>query len=200
MKDIFWKETYKNDKVSTFGNPSGEVKLICDELDENSDILDMGCGDGRHSIFLAEKGYNVDAFDISTDAISKINRISAESNIKINTYVKSVDEFEFKKKYDLIISHGLFQFISKEIRDDTIRKMKENTKDGGYNIIAVFTDSIELPEDLKPYLIGVFKEGEIKNYYNDWQIQSFETYIFEDEHEGGIRHKHAINKIVAKKS
>lgn len=77
--------------------------------------------------------------------------------------------------------------------------MKENTKCGGYNIIAVFTDVNEPPKDLKPYLIGIFKEEEIKQYYKDWIVEEFQTYTFEDEHENNIKHRHAINKIIAMK-
>ena len=40
---------------------------------------------------------------------------------------------------------------------------------------------------------------EIKDYYKNWQIEMFESRKFNDEHENGIKHCHAMNKIVAKK-
>ncbi|SHI02760.1 Tellurite resistance protein TehB [Clostridium collagenovorans DSM 3089] len=107
--------------------------------------------------------------------------------------------YVFSEKYDLIIAHGILQFIKKNDRDKFIKYMKANTKHSGYNVIAVFTDTIELPKDLEKHLIGIFKEEEIKSYYDDWEIEMFESYIFEDEHENGLRHSHAINKIVARK-
>lgn len=155
--------------------------------------------EGRNSIYLAEKGFNVDAFDISEAGIKKLKNLSVNKTLNINAWVQNVEDYVFEKKYNLIISHGLFQFISKEVRDSTIEKMKENTKCGGYNIIVVFTDVNEPPEDLKPYLIGIFKEEGIKQYYKDWIIEEFQTYTFEDEHENNIKHIHAINKIIVMK-
>lgn len=198
MEDIFWEKSYENVEINTFGDASKEVKMVIDKIPENCDVLDMGCGDGRHSLYLAQKGFNVDAFDISENGINKLNTLAKNNNLKINAWVEGVEDFIFKKKYDLIIAHGLFQFIKKDIRDKAIKEMKNATNMGGYNIIAVFTDVIELPKDMSPYLIGIFKDGEIKDYYSDWIIEDFQTYIFEDEHENNIKHNHAINKLIVK--
>ncbi|MBQ3498465.1 MAG: hypothetical protein IJA87_04965 [Clostridia bacterium] len=77
--------------------------------------------------------------------------------------------------------------------------LKKWTKANGYNIIALFTDEEPVPEDLKDVMVGVFKNGEIKEYYYDWEIKLFENKKFNDEHENGIKHCHALNKIVAQK-
>ncbi len=45
----------------------------------------------------------------------------------------------------------------------------------------------------------VFKNEEIKDYYKEWEIKMFESKKFSDEHENGIKHRHAMNMIVAKK-
>ena len=47
------------------------VELLMDELDLNtcSRILDLGCGRGRHSINLNQKGYTVKGIDLSEQAI-----------------------------------------------------------------------------------------------------------------------------------
>lgn len=199
MKDIFWEKSYENNSIKTFGNPSKEVELLANKISKNSFVLDMGCGDGRHSLYLAEKGFYVDAFDISKNGINKLNILASKNNLKINAWTEEIETFIFKKQYDVIIAHGLFQFIKKDVREKVIKEMKNQTKKGGYNVIAVFTDIIELPQDMKPYLIGIFKEGEIKEYYKDWVIEDFQTYVFEDEHENNIKHKHAINKLIVRK-
>lgn len=200
MKEVFWEKSYKDEKLSAFGKPSKEVEELTAKLSKGSSILDIACGDGRHAVFLAQNGFQVDAFDISHNGIDKLKRIATENDIKLNAWVEDVRNFKFIKEYDVIISHGLFQFIKKDLREKVISDMKEHTKTGGYNILAVFTNTLELPEDLAPHMIGVFKEGEIREYYKDWIIEDFQSYVFEDEHENDIRHTHAINKLVVKKS
>ncbi len=195
----FWENEYLNKEKSTFGNPSKEVEDIVSLLPKGAKILDVGCGDGRHSLYLATLGFQVDAFDISESAINKIDYLKEQNNLNINTYVCDVLEFEFKYKYDLIIVHGVLQFIEREKQPKIIELLKNWTEVNGYHIIALFTDEEPVPEDLEDVMVGVFKNGEIKDYYSEWEIRMFESYKFNDEHENGIKHCHALNKVVAKK-
>lgn len=195
----FWEKEYLNKERSTFGNPSKEVEDIVPLLPNGAKILDVGCGDGRHSLYLVGLGFQVDAFDISQNAINKINYLKELSDLNINTYVCDVLEFEFKHKYDLIIVHGVLQFIKREKQPEIIELLKNGTNVNGYHIVALFTDEEPVPEDLKDVMVGVFKNEEIKDYYNEWEIKMFESYKFNDEHENGIKHCHALNKIVARK-
>lgn len=195
----FWENEYLNKERSTFGNPSKEVEDIVSLLPNEVKILDVGCGDGRHSLYLAGLGFQVDAFDISQNAINKINYLKELSGLNINTYVCDALEFEFKHKYDLIIVHGVLQFIEREKQPEILELLKKWTNVNGYHIVALFTDEEPVPEDLKDVMVGVFKNEEIKDYYNEWEIKMFESYKFNDEHENGIKHCHALNKIIARK-
>lgn len=120
-------------------------------------------------------------------------------NLTINTSVCDILEYDFKHGYDLIIIHGVLQFIAKDKQPIIIELLKKRTNTNGYHIIALFTDEELIPDDLKDVMVGVFKEGEIQNYYKDWETIMFQSTKFHDEHEGGIKHYHAMNKIITKK-
>ncbi|MBR4878809.1 MAG: methyltransferase domain-containing protein [Clostridia bacterium] len=195
----FWEEEYLNIKRSVFGKQSKEVEEIVPLLKKDARILDAGCGDGRHAAYLASLGFCVDAFDISENAVNKLKFIKEKDRLNINIWVCDMDDFEFMYEYDLIIVHGVLQYIAKEKQQGIIEKLKRYTAQGGYNIIAVFTDEEPIPDDLKDAMVGVFREGEIKKYYADWETVMFQSYKFNDEHENGLKHCHALNKIIAKK-
>ena len=63
----------------------------------------------------------------------------------------------------------------------------------------MITDEISPTFDIAPYAEGMATEGEIKLMYEDWEILQFLSYTFEEEHENVPRHKHASNKLVARK-
>ena len=200
MKKPFWEETYGNKNMKTFGEPSFEIIELSEIIPEGSLVLDMGCGDGRNSGFLAEKGFNVEAFDISETGINRLKEITEEKKIKINAWVEDLVEFKFSKFYDVIITHGVLHLLEREVWAKLINEMKTYTNPGGVNIVAVFTDEIEPPEDLAPFTKGLFKEGELAELYSDWEIKLFQSYVFEDEHGEGLKHTHPVNKIVAIKN
>ena len=45
-------------------------------------VVDVGCGRGRHSITLAERGYDVTGLDLSPQAIEKASRIASERELQ----------------------------------------------------------------------------------------------------------------------
>ncbi|MBP1775532.1 MAG: hypothetical protein H6Q86_1538, partial [candidate division NC10 bacterium] len=48
-------------------------------------------------------------------------------------------------------------------------------------------------------MLGLFREGELLEQYAGWRIALHRSYVLEDEHPGGIRHRHPVNKIVAQR-
>ncbi|MBR6619053.1 MAG: methyltransferase domain-containing protein [Clostridia bacterium] len=201
MKIPFWEKAFKKDNTFLFGSePNKTIVEFKNEFNKSGSVLDVGCGDGKNSIYLAKQGFNdIDAFDVSETAIEKVKRLCKKHNIEINAGVQSLDEFEFKKQYDLVLSFGVFHFVEKEKWKDFIIKAKENTKPGGIHIIQLFNDNIEPSPDIAPFAVGMAKDGEIKELYQDWEVLQYLSYEFEEEHPGVPLHKHASNKLVVRK-
>ena len=73
----FWEQTYRNDRADTFGRPSSEIVSLSERLPAGASVLDAGCGEGRNARFLAARGFQVDAFDVSAAGIDKLVRMAA---------------------------------------------------------------------------------------------------------------------------
>jgi len=198
-KKPFWEKAYKDASISTFGKQSDEFNRLVKKLPQGAKVLDLGAGEGKNAIFLAEKGFDVTAVNVSEAGMKKLEKLAKEKGVKIKTIVQDIREFKFKEQYDLIISHGCLNLIERKEWQKLIVRIRENTKQGGYNVILVFTDKIEPSKDLKEFITGLFREGEIFGLYSDWEITEQKSYVFNDKHPGGIRHTHSVNKIVAKK-
>ena len=66
--------------------------------------LDVACGAGRNSIFLAQAGFQVDAIDISSEGLRKARQLAESQELSINWIAHDLDRaFQFDTDYDLII-------------------------------------------------------------------------------------------------
>jgi tellurite methyltransferase len=196
----FWEQTYADIDAITFKKgPTSDVAEFYNIFNDNSIVLDVGCGEGRNSVFLAEQGHRVDAFDISVNGIEKARLIAKIKNAEVNFFVQNLGEFQFTKDYDVIISHGVLHLPEKIIRDRFIEKMQKFTKIGGYNVIGVFTNRLPATVDNAPFTKSLFAVGELPQKYDAWEIVHHLEGTFKDTHPGDIHHEHAFERIIAKK-
>ena len=201
MEVPFWEETYKDDTVFTFGNqPNQSITAIENLLDKSGRVLDVGCGDGKNSLYLAKQGFrNIEAFDLSVNAIEKLRRLAVAHSLEINAWTDNLCSFSFEKEYSLIMSFGTLHFVSKNDWHNFIMKSKKATAVGGFHIMQLFTNQLPPSPDIAPFAIGMADDGEIRKLYEDWEIIDFRSYVFEDEHPNVPRHLHASNKITARR-
>lgn len=201
MKIQVWEDSYNDDSVSTFGDsPNSWLIEYFEYFDKTWRLLDVGCGDGIDSLYLANNGFkNIDAFDISKNAINKMARLAKANNLQVNGWAQDINEYKFDRSYDFIMSFGTLHFLKKEARTKFLKKSKDNTSIGGINIIQILTDELPATPDIAPYAIGMAKDGELKELYNDWEIIKFISYITTHEHFGVPMHSHSCNKIFARR-
>jgi tellurite methyltransferase len=196
----FWEASFSQlDAVNTFGEPAEELVSLAGLLPAGAKVLDIGCGEGRNALYLAEQGLHVTAIDVSAAGIAKLKHFADQKGLCVTAEVRDMKRYVFTDKYDLIVAHGSLHLIEREHWTSLFREMKANTKMGGYNVVVIFTDSLPPPDDLKDFHVGLFREGELFDFYKDWRIVEKQSYVLHDEHPGNIKHQHPINKLVAQK-
>lgn len=196
----FWEQTYADMDVSTFcKGPTVDVNEFYHIFPKNSSVLDVGCGEGRNSIFMAKLGNRVDAFDISQNGIMKAKKLAEQAGVSVNYFCCDLETFIFEKEYDVILSHGVLHLPYKDVRDKFIANMQTNTKIGGYNVIGIFTNRLPATPDNAPYTHSLFDVGELLDKYKDWEIIHHNEGTFTDSHPGDIHHEHAFERIIAKR-
>ena len=73
---------------------------------KKGEILDIACGDGRNSIYLARLGYVVHAIDFSEEALNRLNYFAEKENLNIETQLVDLSKNNFLNNlynYDAII-------------------------------------------------------------------------------------------------
>jgi tellurite methyltransferase len=160
---------------------------------------DVGCGDGRNALPLAAAGLLVDAVDVSEPGIAKLKRRAAEAGLTVNAWVQDLRQLEPAGTYDLIVCHGVLHFLPMADSAAALRTLQGATAPGGWNVVTVFTTRVAVPPDMISFTPGPFTEGELARRYEGWEVARRDAYVFEDEHWGGLRHTHSVEKVVVRK-
>ena len=90
MDNYWYKEWFDSplyEQLYAYRNEEEAAKLgsLLQELlplPDYSSVLDLGCGRGRHSLYLARQGYDVTGIDLSLHAIEKARAKAEEANIQ----------------------------------------------------------------------------------------------------------------------
>ena len=82
-----------------------QVDILLRKYGENiSDIINYGCGTGKHDIELSKRGYHCTGIDISAHMIDMARANSREEGIKIDFSTADIRTYIPIKKYDAVIS------------------------------------------------------------------------------------------------
>ncbi len=166
--DEFWRTS----APSMFGDPlwqaapadvEGVIELA--GIAAPAQVLDLGCGPGRHTLELARRGFRVTGVDLSKFLLDEARRRAREAGLAVEFVERDMREFRWDGEFDcalnLFTSFGFFE----DPADD--RRVVENVfhalKSGG----AFVLDTLG-----KEILARVFKS-------RDWREHDGEFWLYE---------------------
>ena len=130
--------------------------------------LDLGCGQGRNALFLAQHGFDVTAVDQNELSLEILQSIVEQEDLEMPVGLYDINSASIGQTYDFIVSTVVLMFLQAERIPAIIQNMQEQTSIGGYNLIVCAMDTEDYPCSVNfPF---TFKEGELANYYQDWEL------------------------------
>src|SRR5438045_3717752 len=74
--------------------------------------LDLGCGEGRHTILLGRRGYEVVALDLEPLALRKARAIVAGAGVRARFVAGNALDLRFPAaSFDLVLDYGCFHHV-----------------------------------------------------------------------------------------
>lgn len=162
-------------------------------------VLDLGCGQGRNSLFLSLLGYDVTSWDYNANSINFLNDTAAKENLNLQTALYDINTANIQAQYDWIISTVVFMFLQPQAVPAIIENMQKHTNIGGYNLIVAAMNTSDTPCPVA--FSFTFKENELKDYYQGWELVKYQEEMGElhKTDENGNRIKMKFVTMLAKK-
>ena len=212
---MIYDDKYKETKDYFGKEPVGILKEHYKKIDKSKLVLDIGTGQGRNALFLAKKGYEVDAIDESKVSIEIVSALAKKENVSINTYQGGFETFgEDGKMYSGVLLIGLLPLISPDSILTLQKKLNLWTEKRSLIFVTAFSTEdpsyIKTQESEDWIIIGKnsFKndKGEFRTYFAKGEIielfpEFIPLYHWESiskghQHGDGDTHQHGMIEVV----
>ena len=109
-------------------------------INEDTEIIDFGCGPGLYTTRLAEKKASVTGVDFSERSLQYAREIAEQKDLNINYVNQNYLEFETDKKFDLITMIMCdFCALGPDQRKQLVNKFYSILKPGGSVLLDVYS-------------------------------------------------------------
>src|SRR5271163_610478 len=123
-------------------------------LQPGASVLDLCCGQGRHSVQLAKRGLRVTGLDLNPDYLELANQAARANKVSVETVAADMRHIPFETTFDAIVNmYSSFGYLESEAEDlKALESAGKALKNGGRILLDMLN-----------------REWAIDNYIpNDW--------------------------------
>lgn len=202
----FWDEKFS--KKNLFGTRptrfAKEAKIVM-KKEKVKTVLDLGCGQGRDSVYFAENGFFVTSVDISSVALKQLKPIARK--LKIILIKMNVEDISPKiGKFGCIYSNMALQYTRRGILEKIILSIHEMLVKDGFLLFTIKNmrdarygegEKIEKNTFMQKGIVQYFPA---KNFLFDMLKPYFKVKVISEGRRKGLdRREDAWWKVIAKK-
>ncbi|RRD58794.1 SAM-dependent methyltransferase TehB [Comamonadaceae bacterium OH2545_COT-014] len=141
--------------------------------------LDVGCGRGRNSLYLALQGWQVDALEQSDGALATLAELAAQEGLQARLRLRQTDLNDAPRQtlldsagaYDLVLCTVVLMFLQPPTIAPLIAQMQAATAPGGCNLIVCAMDTPDHP-CTQPFPF-TFQPGGLRAHYEGWELLKY---------------------------
>ncbi|MFT3957028.1 MAG: class I SAM-dependent methyltransferase [Piscinibacter sp.] len=134
-----WNQRYQGEELLFGEAPNEYLRSQRAHLPRSGRALCVADGEGRNSVWLAERGLQVDAFDIAEAGVAKARRLAARHGVDIAYAVADCDALAWPAAvYDVVVAIFV-QFADPAMRGRLFTNMVRALRPGGLLVLQGYT-------------------------------------------------------------
>ena len=130
-----WNEQWKAESKQNYWlEPDNKVVELAKYLKINKiyDMLDLGCGIGRHTLYFAQEGFNVTALDSSSNALNIVRQKLVALGLNANLLEGDYDRDLFKaESFDFVLAFNVIYHGYRQNFQNSIQLVHKWLRPGG---------------------------------------------------------------------
>lgn len=167
------------------GRPQREFVRLAQTGEIRGIVLDVGCGTGENTLYLASLGHKVWGVDRSPTAVEKAKAKARRRDVKVTFLVADALALQrLGRRFDTVIDSGLFHVFSDAERPLFVRSLATVLKEGSTYYMMCFSE--HEPGGYGPRRVA---QHEIRTTFHEgWKVNYIREARFESNlHSNGAR-------------
>ncbi|HPT49444.1 MAG TPA: class I SAM-dependent methyltransferase [Accumulibacter sp.] len=161
-------------------------------------------GEGRNSVWLAERGLTTTAVDISAVAVDKARRLATDRGVDVRFLVADMlapdwPPADLQETFDWVI--GIFiQFVGSKERERQFAVIKQLVRPGGRLLLQGYTPKqLDYRTGGPSAVDNLYTVADLRAAFDDWRIEELIDYEDDIAEGDGHRGRSALIGLVARK-
>jgi cyclopropane fatty-acyl-phospholipid synthase-like methyltransferase len=183
-----WTGRFARDGYLFGETPNSFLTREAHRITAGSAVLCVADGEGRNSVWLAEQGMRVTAFDFAANAVEKAWRLAERRHVSVEFNVADMYAWHWRENaFDAVVAIFI-QFLPPEDRDALFDAMKATVRPGGLMLLQGYRpEQVDYGTGGPPRREHMYTRPWLESRFADWQILDLREYDAEI-HEGTARH------------
>jgi SAM-dependent methyltransferase len=132
---VRWEQRFSIDEYLFGEGPNAYLASKAALLARDGRALSIADGEGRNSVWLAEQGLRVDAFDFSPTGVRKAERLARNRGVRVSYNVSEMFQWKWTSATYDVVAAIFIQFLTPQERDRLIPLIGQTLKPGGLLIL-----------------------------------------------------------------
>ncbi len=193
----FWNHRYAQPGWAYGTEPNDFLREVAPRLE--GPVLCLGEGEGRNAVFLAQRGLDVTALDLSPKALEKAQRLAAERGVRLTTLEADLADFALgDAQWGAVISIWchLPPWLRTRVHRDVVRALKP----GGCFVLEAYTPAqLQFDTGGPKRLDLLVAPGELKAELGGLTFERFEVLEREVQEGDWHRGRSAVVQVLARR-
>jgi SAM-dependent methyltransferase len=195
-----WNQRFAGDDYVFGREPNEYLRDNASLLPPGARVLCVADGEGRNSVWLARRGLQVQAFDISEVGVAKARKLAAAAGVSVDFSVADCDHWPWvEDRCDAVVA-VFVQFADPAMRQRLFANMVRALKPGGVLILQGYTPKqLDYKTGGPGVLSHLYTADLLREAFKP--LQTIELVEYEAELNEGARHagRSALIGLVARK-
>ena len=137
----------------------------------------MADGEGRNSVWLAEQGFTVTAFDFASNGLAKAKRLAERRGVSVSYHLGDIYTWPWTAaRYDALVA-VFIQFLPPDDRDSVFAGMKSAVEPGGLFLLEGYRpEQVDYGTGGPPRREHMYTRAWLGQQFSDWDILVLNNY------------------------